>query len=809
MSTKPQRLKKVIDDLRQIIVGQVAMPHDQIDQITLFIFIKQLSRMNDDLVRLGSKEIIFTGQYERYHYDVLSCLSGEELVKECRLAIESLYTNTAIEPTIRKLFERSYLKIMDSKVLGRFLAELTRSITDDMDMGDFYESLLPILGTQNELGQFRTPRHIIDFMVQMIDPKIGETICDPACGTAGFLISAFKFLCNKYSDEKGNLSLNPAQLKQLYTSTIFGWDIEPLMVKFSLANLYLHGLKNPNVAGNDTLLNENLWMGSDDIIIANPPFITPKGGAARHARFTNKSNKTEVLFLEWMIHHLNYNGRMGVIVPEGIIFDSSKGHTEIRKQMINSGLWCVVSLPANVFQPYSGVKTSILFLDKAMQCDKVLFCKIDNHGYSLNTNPSPIEKNDLPNVAKQAEAYKQAVMMHKEYEVPEKGVILVEKAKLSESGYYNLNGERYGVTHSHNSEYPFVELGVVCDLYQPVTISAKEMIANGEYHVFGANGIIGKYNQYNHIGEEVVVTCRGATCGTVNMTLPKSWITGNAMVAHPKTTDLNKKFLFYLLSNSDLTSTITGSAQPQITRASLTPYRIPLPPLSVQEEIVVELDSYQKIIDGAKQVVDNWKPRIDIDPEWDTVRLDAITELITKGSTPTTYGYKFQNEGINFVKIESLSAQGVIENTKLSYVTRECHNSFARSQLQVNDILFSIAGTKMGISAIVPETVLPANTNQALAIIRLSNSINHLFVLYCLRSSRVMQEMEASKTGVAQFNLSLKQVSELTIPYPAPAIQQAIVERIAGEQKLVDGNRELIKLYEHKIKERIDKLWKS
>ena len=336
MSTKPQELSKIIADLRQIIVGKVAMPTDQIEQITLFLFLKQLSRKHDDLVRIGSKELIFTGAWERYHFDVLMRHSGEELVKECREAVESLYKNPNIDATVRKVFERSYLKILEPKVLSHFLTFLNDKFSDGLDLGDFYESLLPILGTQNELGQFRTPRHIIDFIVKVIDPSIGEKIADPACGTAGFLVASYNYLKAKYTDEKGRSKLNPEQTKKLYNETIFGWDMEPLMVKFSLANLYLHGLKVPNVSENDTLLNENLWQHSFDIIVANPPFITPKGGARRHSRFAITSNKTEVLFCEWMVHHLNFNGRMGVIVPEGIIFDQSKGHQAIRKLFLDS-----------------------------------------------------------------------------------------------------------------------------------------------------------------------------------------------------------------------------------------------------------------------------------------------------------------------------------------------------------------------------------------------------------------------------------------------------------------------------------------
>jgi type I restriction enzyme M protein len=198
MSTKPDELNKVIADLRQRIVGKVAMPTDQIEQITLFLFLKQLSAKHDDLVRLGSKSgLIFVGDWSEYHFDKLVRLSGKELVSSCRLAIESLYKNPNIDKTVRQVFDRSFLKILEPKVLSNFLSYLDENFTSDLDLGDFYESLLPILGTQNELGQFRTPRHIIDFIVDVVDPSIDEEIADPACGTAGFLVSSFNYLKNK------------------------------------------------------------------------------------------------------------------------------------------------------------------------------------------------------------------------------------------------------------------------------------------------------------------------------------------------------------------------------------------------------------------------------------------------------------------------------------------------------------------------------------------------------------------------------------------------------------------------------------
>lgn len=808
MSTKPQELNKVIADLRQIIVGKVAMPTDQIEQITLFLFLKQLSRKHDDLVRIGSKELIFTGAWERYHFDVLMRHSGEELVKECREAVESLYKNPHIDATVRKVFERSYLKILEPKVLSSFLQYLNDKFSDGLDLGDFYESLLPILGTQNELGQFRTPRHIIDFIVRVVDPNIGEKIADPACGTAGFLVAAFNYLKGKYTDEKGRLKLNPEQTKKLYNETIFGWDSEPLMVKFSLANLYLHGLKVPNVSENDTLLNENLWQHTFDIIVANPPFITPTGGAHRHSHFAIASNKTEVLFCEWMVHHLNFNGRMGVIVPEGIIFDQSKGHQEIRKLFLDNGLWCVVSLPQKVFNPYSPVKTSIVFLDKTLKPDQILFYEIENHGFSLNTNPAPIDKNDLPNALEVIKKYREDLQNGKQTTIDETKHYTISKQKILNNDTTNLSGGSHREDIKPDSgDLVMVELGEICDIYQPKTITSKEIKDKGKYKVFGANGVIGFYDKYNHEESEILITCRGATCGTINVSEPQSWVTGNAMVVHPKDKHiLDQRYLYFVLNNSDLSKTITGAAQPQITRTQLSPFKIPLPPIEIQNQIVSELESYQKVIDGAQAVVENWKPSFEVDPKWEIVKLCEISERVTKGTTPTTAGFKFQDSGINFVKIESIDDNGYFIDDKFAHIDQKCNEALKRSQLKEGDVLFSIAGA-LGRVALVSKDILPANTNQALAIITPKENLNSKYLEEVLRSPLIFNKIDGLKVGVAQYNISLTQVSDFEIPLPSLEIQKQIVAKIEDERKIVEANRKLIDLFQQKIEAKIKSIY--
>ena len=221
-------------------------------------------------------------------------------------------------------------------------------------------------------------------MVAVVDPKKHETILDPACGTAGFLISSYKHILAASTDKKGNSKLTPDEKGRL-AKNFKGYDISPDMVRLSLVNLYLHGFTDPHIDEYDTLTSEDKWNEFADVSFANPPFMSPKGGIKPHKRFSVQSKRSEVLFVDYIAEHLTPGGRAGIIVPEGIIFQSQTAYTELRRMLVENYLVAVVSLPAGVFNPYSGVKTSILLLDKSLakQSDTIAFFKIENDGFGL------------------------------------------------------------------------------------------------------------------------------------------------------------------------------------------------------------------------------------------------------------------------------------------------------------------------------------------------------------------------------------------------------------------------------------------
>jgi len=273
--------------------------------------------------------------------------------------------NKNIPQLFRDIFKDAFLPFRNVSTLNMFLKQIDEfSYKNSENMGAAFEYLLSIMSAQGDAGQFRTPRHIIDFIVKVVDPAKTDRILDPACGTAGFLISAYQYIVEKNKGENGNNSLLPEDKKRL-GDNIHGYDISSDMVRLGLANMYLHGFKSPNIVEYDTLSSERKWKEKFDVILTNPPFMTPKGGIVPHDKYEIKSKRAEALFVEYVMEHLTRNGKAGVIVPEGVIFKSDNAFKNLRQKMVEEDyLWAVVSLPQGVFNPYAGVKTSVLLFDR-------------------------------------------------------------------------------------------------------------------------------------------------------------------------------------------------------------------------------------------------------------------------------------------------------------------------------------------------------------------------------------------------------------------------------------------------------------
>src|SRR5205085_3038267 len=465
--------KRRIDTARDILVGKLPDPKSQVEQITIALIYKFMDDMDVQAVEYGGDPSFFVGEFERYGWRKLFSpnVGGHELLALYGEAITKLNQNPQLPQLFRDIFKNAFLPYRDPETLKLFLKTINEFQYDHSErLGDAFEYLLSVLGSQGDAGQFRTPRHIIDFIVEVVQPKKNETISDPACGTAGFLISSYKHILRENTRRTLGDLLTPDERRRLMTNFV-GYDISPDMVRLSLVNMYLHGFPDPHIYEYDTLTSQDRWNESFDVIMANPPFMSPKGGIKPHSRFSLQANRSEVLFADYIAEHINpVSGRAGMIVPEGIIFQSATAYRNLRKMLVEKNfLYAVVSLPAGVFNPYSGVKTSILFFDKmlAAKTDKILFVKIQNDGFGLGAQRKQIAENDLPDALNVILDFQKAILSgdtsrFAEGELPLQA-FTVEKSCIAENADFSLAGDRYKTNERRISKYELISLRDVCE----------------------------------------------------------------------------------------------------------------------------------------------------------------------------------------------------------------------------------------------------------------------------------------------------------------------------------------------------------
>lgn len=352
-------------------------------------------------------------------------MTGQALVNWLRDEVFPFYANIA-ERSATNFMDGARLGIDEPTVLTQIVNLLDNLHLDEADAdtkGDLFEHVLRQIKQAGELGQFRTPRHVIRAIVELIDPRIGETIYDPAAGTAGFLVAAYNHIrlanSSEHAIEEAELDgkrvkrglgdkLSSAMASQLANSTFYGNDVDPKMVRLATMNLTLRGLPNVRILKRNALTTTmdrgekaelGLPLDGYDVVLANPPF----SGKLDRDRIVDDvrigtTTATELLFLKYMLNSLKQDGRCGVVVPEGVLFGSTGAHKELRRQLIeNNSVEAVMSLPGGVFQPYSGVKTSVIVFKRGGRTQGVMFLHADADGYKLDAqHDTSVEADDLP-----------------------------------------------------------------------------------------------------------------------------------------------------------------------------------------------------------------------------------------------------------------------------------------------------------------------------------------------------------------------------------------------------------------------------
>jgi type I restriction enzyme M protein len=797
--------KRRIDTARDILVGKVPDPKSQVEQITIALIYKFMDDMDAEAEELGGKRKFFASDFARYGWAKLmrSGLGGHETLNLYAEAIAKMPENPGIPPLFRDIFKNAYLPYRDPETLRAFLKIVDEFTYDHSErLGDAFEYLLSVLGSQGDAGQFRTPRHIIDFMVAIVDPKKTETVLDPACGTAGFLISSYKHILKANTDPAGHSTLTPDD-KGWLAQNFKGYDISPDMVRLSLVNLYLHGFTDPHIVEYDTLTSQERWNEHADVILANPPFMSPKGGIKPHNRFSVQSKRSEVLFVDYMAEHLTPRGRAGIIVPEGIIFQSGTAYRQLREMLISDFLVGVISLPSGVFMPYTGVKTSILVFDRITASRKasILFSEIKHIGVSLGVKRTPSANNDLPHVLRDYRALYDGGELSRCSWLASREEVLANECSLTGSRY------RPSVV---NGETRLVKVADVCSITKgaasstttppgpyPLILTAAEPKTSAAFQFDGPTVCVPLISSLGH-GK--------AALHRIHFVTGKFALANLLVALQPNDeSELDAQFLYYALDlkRSDIAALMRGAANVGMKPQDIAQFEIPLPPLDVQKEIVAEIGGYQKVMDGARSVLDNYRPHVHIHADWPIVRLADVCESITDGDHQPP---PKAPDGVPFVTITNITDEHKLDFTKTFFVPESYYLSLNASRKpRGGDILYTVTGS-YGIPVLVPENIRFC-FQRHIALIRTGPELLNRFLLFLLSSPFMLQQGHEAATGVAQKTVSLNSLRGFQVPLPPLATQQAIVSEIDAERGLVAASRELAACFERKIQATLARVW--
>jgi type I restriction enzyme M protein len=826
-------VKRKINTLRDILVGKVPDPKAQVEQITIALIYKFMDDMDIEGLEFGGTRQFFTGEYEKYAWTEIMKPenSGQQRAFLYAEGIEKMATNPNLPQLFRDIFRGAYIPYRDPDTLNMFLKEVSDfSYDNSEDLGNAFEYLLSIMGSQGDAGQFRTPRHIIDMMVEIIDPKKNETILDPACGTAGFLISAYRHILAQNKDEDGKSTLTADDRKRL-TENFAGYDISPDMVRLSRVNMYLHHFTKPKISEYDTLTSEEKWDDCYDVILANPPFMTPKGGIMPHSRYRVKAKRSEVLFVDYIAEHLNPTGRAAIIVPEGIVFQSANAYKELRKYLVDDGLlYAVISLPAGVFNPYSGVKTSILLIDKsfAKLKDEVLFVKLNNDGFDLGAQRQPQKGSEIPEIIRIVRKY------HADLEpqtaddeiIQHPLVTIVNKNQIAGQDYI-LIGERYKISETINSSWPMVALSELCyeikngknveqhDGEGKYRVTRIQTISDGivdlsktkwtndepDENSFMQNGdiLFSHINSIEHLAKTAIFYSDEKVVHGINL-----------LRLRPKQDVVLSQYLAYCLKSVFFVDIARSYAQKAVNQASikasdLKNIKIPLPPIPVQEEIVAELDNYQKVINGARQVVENYKPTIQNNSHWETVRLGDICEL-----NPRKSEVKDFDGNVSFVPMAVVSETDMYFSVQEQRPLKEVYTGY--TYFRDDDVLLAkvtpcFENEKSGLAKNLENGI--GFGSSEFFVLR-ANPVRVLpeYIYYIINSNRFISEGTPQMTGTGGLRRLTKDFV-LNYPVSLPPLdeQRKIVNQTEEEIAIVEQNKRLIEIFEKKINDKISEVW--
>ena len=463
--------------------GGITNPLSVIEQITYLLFIKGLDdielRNEKDDVFLGiTSNRIFDKEHQNCRWSVFKDYEAGKMYKNIQENVFPFIKSlgNSKKSSYSKYMQDAIFMIPTPLMLQKVVTGINGIPMKDRDTkGDVYEYLLSKLSTAGTNGQFRTPRHIIRMMVELMKPTPQDIIVDPACGSAGFMVEAGEYLRKNHKE----MFNNPREIEHFNNTMFYGFDIDTTMLRISAMNLIQHGIENPNIEYKNAIGEENEDKNKFTLVLANPPF---KGSVdletiAKDLRTTtNKSKKTELLFLALFLKILKTGGRTASIVPDGVLFGSSNQHKAIRKEIIeNHKLEAIISMPSGVFKPYAGVSTAIMIFTKTGQggTDNVWFYDMTADGFSLDDQRQPVKENDIPDII---ERFNNRDSKEEQNSARTEKSFFVPKEEIVENDYdLSINKYKEIVIEKKEYEHPKVILKRVMDMEDEIQSILKEL----------------------------------------------------------------------------------------------------------------------------------------------------------------------------------------------------------------------------------------------------------------------------------------------------------------------------------------------
>ena len=484
--------------------GGISNPLTAIEQISYLLFMKRLDELDikkkqDSEFTGEAYESIFAGDNEQMRWSHFRQMEGGVMLTHIQTkAFPFLKTLGTEESHFAKHMENAVfiiskpsLLVEAVNIIDEIFEEISKQESEGQGFqdtqGDLYEYLLSEITSAGKLGQFRTPRHIIQLICELVDPKLGDTIGDQAGGTGGFLLGGYQHIITAHTSKQhqqidengltrgllGDKLTNEKQWKQLKEKTFYGYDMDESMVRIGLMNLMMHGISSPNIEQKDTLSKKYDENNFYDCIMANPPFKGSIDKGDINESLSLNTTKTELLFINRIINSLKIGGRGSVIVPDGVLFGSSNAHKQARKMLLNEcELQGVISMPSGVFKPYAGVSTAILIFVKGGETEKVWFYDMQSDGYSLDDKRTKINGGgDLPDIVDKWKHRKE----QKENDRGSK-FFWVSKEEI-EKNDFDLSINRYKETEYAEVKYedPKVILGKIEALEQKIVAGLTEL----------------------------------------------------------------------------------------------------------------------------------------------------------------------------------------------------------------------------------------------------------------------------------------------------------------------------------------------